>query len=106
MLPAEAIRRELIGRSDTSEGRSRRCRQTSAVSVSAGSPAGPRQAALAARGTGGLLLSLPQEDTDLPSTPDATAVATVLIADGLKDLSDILDPLSRARHGFERRLQA
>jgi hypothetical protein len=39
--------------------------------------------------------------------PDATALATVLVAatDGLKDLSDIVDPPSRARRGFERRLQ-
>ena len=39
----------------------------------------------------------------LAMKPDATALATVLVAatDGLKDLSDIVDPPSRARRGFE-----
>jgi AcrR family transcriptional regulator len=48
-----------------------------------------------------------QRDGDLAAKPGATALATVLIAatDGLKDLSDIVDPPSRARRGFERRLQ-
>jgi len=48
-----------------------------------------------------------QRDGDLAAKPDATALATILVAatDGLKDLSDILDPPSRARRGFERRLQ-
>ena len=53
------------------------------------------------------IVSQAQRDGDLAPKPDATALATVLVAatDGLKDLSDILDPPSRARRGFERRLQ-
>jgi AcrR family transcriptional regulator len=48
-----------------------------------------------------------QADGDLPPQLDATALATVLVAatDGLKDLSDILDPPVRAKRGFERRMQ-
>ena len=53
------------------------------------------------------IVSQAQRDGDLAPKPDATALATVLVAatDGLKDLSDIIDPPSRARRGFERRLQ-
>jgi AcrR family transcriptional regulator len=53
------------------------------------------------------IVSRAQRDGDLAMKPDATALATVLVAatDGLKDLSDIVDPPSRARRGFERRLQ-
>ena len=53
------------------------------------------------------IVSQAQRDGDLAMKPDATALATVLVAatDGLKDLSDIVDPPSRARRGFERRLQ-
>jgi len=53
------------------------------------------------------IISQAQRDGDLAVKPDATALATVLVAatDGLKDLSDIVDPPSRARRGFERRLQ-
>lgn len=53
------------------------------------------------------IVSQAQRDGDLAVKPDATALATVLVAatDGLKDLSDIVDPPSRARRGFERRLQ-
>ena len=42
-----------------------------------------------------------------PPHLDAAALAAILVAatDGLKDLSDILDPPSRARRGFERRMQ-
>jgi TetR/AcrR family transcriptional repressor of nem operon len=53
------------------------------------------------------IVSRAQRDGDLAVKPGATALATVLVAatDGLKDLSDIVDPPSRARRGFERRLQ-
>ena len=53
------------------------------------------------------IVSQAQREGDLAVKPDATALATVLVAatDGLKDLSDIVDPPSRARRGFERRLQ-
>jgi AcrR family transcriptional regulator len=53
------------------------------------------------------IISRAQRDGDLAAKPDATALATVLIAatDGLKDLSDIVDPPSRSRRGFEKRLQ-
>jgi hypothetical protein len=48
-----------------------------------------------------------QQDGDLPSGLDATALATILVAaaGGLKDLSDILDPPHRARRGSEQRMQ-
>jgi len=54
------------------------------------------------------IIARSQQDGDLPAELDATALATVLVAatDGLKDLSDILDPPSRARRGFERRMQS
>jgi hypothetical protein len=60
----------------------------------------PRQAA--AR-----LISQAQRDGDLPAHLDAAALAALLVAatDGLKDLSDILDPPSRARRGFEQRMR-
>lgn len=47
-----------------------------------------------------------QQAGDLPAQLDAHALATVLVAatDGLKDLSDLLDSPSRARRGFERRM--
>ena len=53
------------------------------------------------------IISRAQQDGDLPSGLDATALATILVAatDGLKDLSDILDPPHRARRGFEQRMQ-
>ena len=53
------------------------------------------------------LISQAQRDGDLPAHLDATALAAILVAatDGLKDLSDILDPPSRARRGFEQRMQ-
>ena len=53
------------------------------------------------------IVSQAQRDGDLAVKPEATALATVLVAatDGLKDLSDIVDPPGRARRGFERRLQ-
>jgi AcrR family transcriptional regulator len=48
-----------------------------------------------------------QQDGDLPAQLDATVLATILVAatDGLKDLSDILDPPNRAKRGFEQRMQ-
>jgi hypothetical protein len=48
-----------------------------------------------------------QQDGDLPSGHDATALATILVAatDGLKDLPGILDPPYRANRGFEQRMQ-
>jgi AcrR family transcriptional regulator len=48
-----------------------------------------------------------QRDGDLPAYLDAAALAAVLVAatDGLKDLSDILDPPSRAKRGFEQRIR-
>jgi len=53
------------------------------------------------------LISQAQRDGDLPAHLDAAALAAILVAatDGLKDLSDILDPPSRARRGFEQRMQ-
>ena len=53
------------------------------------------------------IVSQAQRDGDLAMKPDATALATVLVAatDGLKDLSDILDPPHRARRGSEQRMQ-
>ena len=53
------------------------------------------------------IISRAQRDGDLPSELDAAALATILVAatDGLKDLSDVLDPPSRARRGFEQRMQ-
>ena len=53
------------------------------------------------------IISRAQRDGDLPAQLDATALATILVAatDGLKDLSDILDPPSRAKRGFEQRMQ-
>jgi hypothetical protein len=53
------------------------------------------------------IISRAQEDGDLPAQLDATGLAAVLVAatDGLKDLSDILDPPNRSRRGFEQRMQ-
>jgi len=53
------------------------------------------------------IISRAQRDGDLPAHLDAAALAAILVAatDGLKDLSDILDPPSRARRGFEQRMQ-
>jgi AcrR family transcriptional regulator len=53
------------------------------------------------------LISQAQRDGDLPAHLDAAALAAILVAatDGLKDLSDILDPPSRAKRGFEQRMQ-
>ena len=53
------------------------------------------------------LIRAAQRDGDLPAHLDAAALAAILVAatDGLKDLSDILDPPSRARRGFEQRMQ-
>ena len=53
------------------------------------------------------IISQAQEDGDLPAQLDASALAAVLVAatDGLKDLSDILDPPNRSRRGFEQRMQ-
>jgi hypothetical protein len=53
------------------------------------------------------IISRAQQDGDLPPRLDATALATILVAatDGLKDLSDILDPPNRAKRGFEQRMQ-
>jgi hypothetical protein len=53
------------------------------------------------------IISRAQQDGDLPSGLDATALATILVAatDGLKDLSDILDPPHRTRRGSEQRMQ-
>lgn len=53
------------------------------------------------------LISQAQRDGDLPAHLDAAALAAILVAatDGLKDLSDILDPPSRARRGFEQRMR-
>ena len=52
-------------------------------------------------------ISRAQQDGDLPAQFDATVLATILVAatDGLKDLSDILDPPNRAKRGFEQRMQ-
>ena len=53
------------------------------------------------------IISRAQQDGDLPAQLDATGLAAVLVAatDGLKDLSDILDPPNRSRRGFEQRMQ-
>src|SRR5215470_1209543 len=53
------------------------------------------------------IISRAQQDGDLPAQLDATALATILVAatDGLKDLSDVLDPPNRAKRGFEQRIQ-
>jgi len=53
------------------------------------------------------IISRAQQQGDIPSRLDATALATILTAatDGLKDLSDILEPPHRARRGFEQRMQ-
>jgi hypothetical protein len=53
------------------------------------------------------IVSRAQQEGSLPAELDATAFATILVAatDGLKDLSDILDPPSRAKRGFEQRIQ-
>ena len=53
------------------------------------------------------VISRAKQEGDLPADLDATALATILVAatDGLKDLSEILDPPSRARRGFEQRMQ-
>jgi AcrR family transcriptional regulator len=53
------------------------------------------------------IISQAQRDGDLPAHLDASALAAILVAatDGLKDLSDILDPPSRARRGFEQRIE-
>ena len=53
------------------------------------------------------IISRARRDGDLPSQLDPTALATILVAatDGLKDLSDILDPPNRAKRGFEQRMQ-
>jgi hypothetical protein len=53
------------------------------------------------------IISRAQQDGDLSAQLDATALAAILVAatDGLKDLSDILDPPSRSRRGFEQRMQ-
>jgi AcrR family transcriptional regulator len=37
--------------------------------------------------------------------PQATAVVLVAMTDGLKDISDVLDPPARARRGYERRMR-
>jgi hypothetical protein len=51
-------------------------------------------------------ISRAQQDGDLHSGLDATALATIVAAtDGLKDLSGILDPPHRARRGFEQPMQ-
>src|SRR5262249_50883553 len=49
-----------------------------------------------------------QEEGALPPQLDPGATATILVAatDGLKDLSDILDPPSRAERGFEQRMHS
>jgi AcrR family transcriptional regulator len=54
------------------------------------------------------IISRAQQEGDLPAELDATAVAAILVAatDGLKDLSDILDPPGRAKRGFEQRMQS
>jgi hypothetical protein len=53
------------------------------------------------------IITSAQRDGDLPAHLDAAALAAVLVAatDGLKDLSDILDPPSRAKRGFEQRIR-
>jgi hypothetical protein len=53
------------------------------------------------------IISRAQQDGDLPAQLDATALATILVAatDGLKELSDVLDPPNRAKRGFEQRMQ-
>jgi len=54
------------------------------------------------------IIARAQQDGDLPAHVDPTGFATVLVAatDGLKDLSEILDQPSRARRGFERRMES
>jgi len=54
------------------------------------------------------IIARAQQDGDLPAHVDPTGFATVLVAatDGLKDLSEILDHPSRARGGFERRMES
>jgi len=53
------------------------------------------------------IISQAKKDGDLSSRLDATALASILVAatDGLKDLSDILDPPNRAKRGFEQRMK-
>jgi AcrR family transcriptional regulator len=47
-----------------------------------------------------------QGEGALPVGPDPLALATILVAatDGLKDLSELLDPPSRSRKGYESRM--
>jgi AcrR family transcriptional regulator len=54
------------------------------------------------------IITQAQEQGGLPSWLDPIAVATILVAatDGLKDLSDILDPPARAKRGFEQRMRS
>ncbi|HUO70192.1 MAG TPA: helix-turn-helix domain-containing protein [Solirubrobacteraceae bacterium] len=54
------------------------------------------------------LIAHAQADGDLPGDidPGDTAAVLVAAADGLKDLSDLIDPPGRARRGYERRMAA
>lgn len=52
------------------------------------------------------IISRAQRDGQLRATADPQLIATIIIAaaDGLKDLSDVLDPAAEAKDGYERRL--
>ncbi len=54
------------------------------------------------------LIGQAQADGDLPRSIDANDLAALLVAatDGLKDLGGLIDPPSRGRRAFERRMQA
>jgi AcrR family transcriptional regulator len=53
------------------------------------------------------ILERAQAEGEVPSWLDATALATILIAatDGLKDLSELLEPPGQSREGYERRMR-
>jgi AcrR family transcriptional regulator len=54
------------------------------------------------------IIARAQSEGDVAPSIDPVALATILVAatDGLKDLSDILDPPDRARRGFEQRMRS
>jgi AcrR family transcriptional regulator len=54
------------------------------------------------------IIAQAQQEGGLPADLDPIALATILVAatDGLKDLSDILDPPARAKRGFEQRMRS
>jgi len=52
------------------------------------------------------IVSRAQQDGELRTTADPQLIAAIVVAaaDGLKDLSDVLDPPAEAQNGYERRL--